>query len=118
MQDRKQRYCLYSLPFCGATSSAHISPATNVYYSSASLAVLRFSTITLSKRFTRKVIGKICRSVRAYIYLAITSQVQARSSIVSNSAPAVDSQQVFKSTLKALINEDYSIGIDIDRCRG
>ena len=53
--------------------------------------------------------------MRAYVYLALTSQVQTRSSIAGNSAPAVDAQQVFKSTFKALINEDYSVGIDIER---
>ena len=52
--------------------------------------------------------------MRAYVYLILTSQVQARSSIVGNSAPAVDVQQVFKSSFKALINEDYSIAIHID----
>ena len=56
--------------------------------------------------------------MRTYVYLVLTSQVQARSSIVGNSAPAVDAQQVFKSTFKALINEDYSIGIDIERYQG
>ena len=66
----------------------------------------------------RERIEKISRSVRAYVYLVLTSQVQARSSIVGNSAPAVDAQQVFKSTLKALINEDYSIGIGIERYQG
>ena len=71
--------------------------------------------ITWSKGFTRKEIEKISRSVREYVYLVLTSQVQARSSIVGNSAPAADAQQVFKSTFKALINEDYSIGIDIER---
>ena len=71
--------------------------------------------ITQSKGFTRKSIEQISRSVRAYVYLVLTSQVQARSSIVGNSAPAADAQQVFKSTFKALINEDYSIGIDIER---
>ena len=74
--------------------------------------------ITRSKGFTRKDIEKISRSVRAYIYVVFTSQVQARSSIVGNSAPAVDAQQVFKSTFKALINEDYPIGIDIERHQG
>ena len=58
------------------------------------------------------------RSVRAYVYLVLTSHVQARSSIVGNSTLAVDAQQVFKSTFKALINEDYSIGIDIERYQG
>ena len=71
--------------------------------------------ITQSKGFTRRGIEKIIRSVRAYVYLVLTSHVQATSSIVGNSVPAVDVQQVFKSTFKALINEDYSISIDIER---
>ena len=74
--------------------------------------------ITQCKRFTRKSIEKINRSVRAYVYLSLTSQVQARSSIVGNSAPSVDAQQVFKSTFKVLINEDYSIAIDIEKYQG
>ena len=71
--------------------------------------------ITPSKRFIRKSIEKISRSVRAYVYLVLTSQIQATSSIIGNSAPAVDAQQVFKSTFKALINEGYSIAIHIER---
>ena len=74
--------------------------------------------ITQSKGFTRKGIEKISKSVRAYVYLVLTSQIQARSSIVGNSVSAVDPQQVFKSTFKALINEDYSIAIDIERYQG
>ena len=74
--------------------------------------------ITQSKGFTREVIEKISRSVRAYIYLVLTSQVQTRSSIVGNSAFAVDAWQVFKSTLKALINEEYYISADINRYQG
>ena len=34
--------------------------------------------------------------------------------MVGNSASAVDTQQVFKSLFKALINEDYSIHAAID----
>ena len=56
--------------------------------------------------------------MRGYIYLVLTSQVQARSSIVGNSTPAVDAQKVFKKTSKALINEDYSLVIDIERYQG
>ena len=56
--------------------------------------------------------------MRAYVYSVLTSQVQARSSIVGNSVPAVDAQQVLKSTFRALINEDYSIAIDIERYQG
>ena len=71
--------------------------------------------ITQSKGFTKKDIEKISRSVRGYVYLVLPAQVQARLTIVGNSAPAVDAQQAFKSTFKALINEDYSIDIDIER---
>ena len=74
--------------------------------------------ITQSKGFTRKSIEQISRSVRAYVYLVLTSQVQARSSIVGNSEPAVDAQQGFKGMFKALINEDNFIGIDIERYQG
>ena len=65
-----------------------------------------------SNGFKRKRIEKISRSVRAYVYLVLTSQAQARSSIVGNSAPAADAQQVSKSTFKALINEDCFIEIE------
>ena len=67
--------------------------------------------MTQSKGLTRKSIGKVSRSVRAYVYLIITSQVPERPSIVGNSASAVDAQQVFKRTLNALIHEDYSIRV-------
>ena len=56
--------------------------------------------------------------MRAYVCLFLTAQVQAKSRIVGNSESAVDAQQVFKSTFKALINEDYSTGIDIERYQG
>ena len=51
--------------------------------------------------------------MRAYVYLVLISQVQARSSIVGMSV--VDDQQVFKSKFNALINEDYSSSVDIHR---
>ena len=68
--------------------------------------------ITQSKGFTRKGIEKISRSVMAYVYLVLSSQVQARSTVVGNSAPAVDAQQLFKDMFKSLINEDLSIDIE------
>ena len=70
------------------------------------------------KRFYKKDIEKISRSVRTYIYLVLTSQAQARSSIVGNSVPAVNAQTVLKGMFKELINEDYSISIDIERYQG
>ena len=53
--------------------------------------------------------------MRTSFYVVLICQVKARSSIVDNLASEVDAQQVFKSTFNALINEDYSISIDIDR---
>ena len=67
--------------------------------------------ITQSKGFTKNGIKKISRSVTAYVYLVLTSQVQTKSNIVGNSAPAVDAQQAIKGMFKALINK----GIDIER---
>ena len=55
--------------------------------------------------------------MRAYVYLVITSQAQARSSIVGNSANAVDAQRVL-GMFKELINEGYSISTDIERYQG
>ena len=72
--------------------------------------------ITQSKGFTRKGVEKISRSVMANVYLFISSQAQARSTIVGNSATAVDTQQLFKDTFKSLISEDVSI--DIEKCQG
>ena len=48
--------------------------------------------ITQSKGFTKKVIKRIGRSVRVYVYLVLTSQFQARSIMVGNSVPAVVAQ--------------------------
>ena len=56
--------------------------------------------------------------MRAYVYLVRFSQVPARSTVVGNSAPAMDAQRVLKSMFKAMISEDYSIGIDIEKFQG
>ena len=44
-----------------------------------------------------------------YVYLVISSQVKTMSTIARNSAPAVDSQKVFKDTFSDLIRGDLSI---------
>ena len=74
--------------------------------------------ITQSKGFTKKGTEKISRSARTYVYLVLTSLVQGRSTIVGNSVPTGDAEQAFKGMFKALINEDYSMGIDIERYQG
>ena len=68
--------------------------------------------ITKSKGFTRKGIEKISKSVMAFIYLVLICQIKTRSTIVGNSASAVDAQQLFKTTFRALINENLSIDIE------
>ena len=70
------------------------------------------------KVLQKKDIEKIRRSVRAYVYLVRSSQVPARSTVVGNSAPAMDAQRVLKSMFKAMISEDYSIGINIEKSQG
>ena len=70
------------------------------------------------KVLQKKDIEKIRRSARAYVYLVRSSQVPARSTVVGNSAPAMDAQRVLKSMFKAMISEDYSIGIDIEKSQG
>ena len=72
--------------------------------------------ITQSKGFIRKEIGKISRSVITYVYLVLSSQFQARSTIVGNSAPTVNAQQLSKDTFKSSINEDLST--DIEKYQG
>ena len=52
----------------------------------------------------------------AYVYLVLICQVQTRSTIVGNSVPAVDAQQLFKDMFKSLINEDLST--DIEKYQG
>ena len=64
---------------------------------------------TQSKGFTTKGIEKISRSVMVYVYLVLSSQVKARSTIVVDSAPAVDAQNFFKDTFNDLIKGDWSV---------
>ena len=52
----------------------------------------------------------------AYVYVVFRSQVHARSTIVGNSVPAVDPQQLFKDTFKSLIRED--LNTDIEKYQG
>ena len=64
---------------------------------------------TQSKDFTKNGIKKISRSVMAYVYLVLSSQVKARSTIASNLTLAVDAQKVFKDMFSDLIRRDLSI---------
>ena len=72
--------------------------------------------ITQSKGFTKNGIEKVSRSAKVYVYLVLSSQVKARSTIAGNSALAVDAQKVFKDTLNDLIRGDLSI--DTEKYQG
>ena len=60
----------------------------------------------------------ISKSVRAYVYLLLTSQVQARSKIVGKTANALDAQNIYMNSLEELLKSDYSIADDIARYQG
>ena len=64
--------------------------------------------ITQFKGFTKNGMEKISRSVMVYVYLVLSSQIKAKSTIAGNSAPAVDAQEVFKDTFNGLIRGDLS----------
>ena len=71
-----------------------------------------------SKGFTRIELSMISKSVRAYVYLLLTSQVQARSKIVGKAANALDAQNIYINSLEELLKSDYSIADDIARYQG
>ena len=71
-----------------------------------------------SKGFTRIGLTMISKSVRAYVYLLLTSQVQARSKIVGKPANALDAQNIYINSFKELLKSGYSIADDIARYQG
>ena len=71
-----------------------------------------------SKGFTRIELSMISKSVRAYVYLLLTSQVQARSKIVGKAENALDAQNIYINSFEELLKSDYSIADDIARYQG
>ena len=71
-----------------------------------------------SKDFTHIGLTMISKSVRAYVYLLLTSQVQARSKIVGKTANALDAQNIYINSFEELLKSDYSIADDIARYQG
>ena len=76
-------------------------------------------TLKTSKGFTRVGLTMISKSVPAYVYLLLTSQVQARSKIVGKTANALDAQYIYIyiyiNSFEELLKSDYSIADDIAR---
>ena len=71
-----------------------------------------------SKGFTRIGLTMVSKSVRAYVYLLLTSQVQARSKIVGKTTNAFEAQNIYMNSFEELLKSDYSIADDIARCQG
>ena len=71
--------------------------------------------LKISKGFTRIGLTMISKSVRAYVCLLLTSQVQARSKIVGETTNAFVAQYIYMNSFEELIKSDYSIADDIAR---
>ena len=71
--------------------------------------------IEKSQGLTRIGIQKLSQSVRAYAYLILYAQANARSSIIGNNSQAVDAQQIFLNSFEELIDNQVNIVDDIKR---
>ena len=65
--------------------------------------------------FTDVGLYKISESVRAYVYLILSSQASARSGIVSNMASALTAQSAFLNNFDDIVNRRVDIREDIKR---
>lgn len=63
-------------------------------FDSAGIATSRYlwQTYTMDKILRRKILKKLSRSVRTYVYLVLTSKTKVRSSTVSNPESTLDDQ--------------------------
>ena len=68
-----------------------------------------------SKGLTRIGVQKLSESVRAYAYLILYAQANARSSIIGKNSQAVDAQQIFLNSFEELIDNQVNIVDDIKR---
>ena len=59
--------------------------------------------------------NKLSESVRAYAYLILYAQANARSSIIGNNSQALDAQNIFLNSFESLIDNQVSIVDDIKR---
>ena len=68
-----------------------------------------------SDGFTNVGLLKISESVRAYVYLILSSQASARSGIVGNTASALTAQSAFLDNFENVVNRRADIREDIKR---
>ena len=71
-----------------------------------------------SKDFTHIRLTMISKSVRAYVYLSLTSQVQARANIVGKTTNTFEAQNIYMNSFEELLKSDYTIADDIARYQG
>ena len=71
--------------------------------------------IEKSQGFTDVGLLRMSESVRAYVYLILSSQASARSSIVENTASALTAQKAFLNNFEDSVNHRVDIREDIKR---
>ena len=72
-------------------------------------------TIQSGNGFTDIGLVKISESIRAYVYLILTSQVSVRANIVGNTANALTTQQAYLHNFEDIVNRRVDIQSDIKR---
>ena len=65
--------------------------------------------------FTDVGLLRILESVRAYVYLILSSQASARSGIVGNTASALTAQSAFLNNFEDIVNRRVDMREDIKR---
>ena len=68
-----------------------------------------------SRGFTKHGIEKIGDSIRAYVYLVLSSEQAARHGIIWDGAQAAAAQEIFVNNLEDVINREVSLEDDIAR---
>ena len=66
-----------------------------------------------SRGFTKHGIEKIGDSIRAYVYLVLSSQQEVRNGIIGDGAQAAAAQEIFVDNLENVINREVSLEDDI-----
>ena len=71
--------------------------------------------IEKSHGFTKSGLFMISESVRAYVYLILSSQASARSAIIGDDSSALTAQRVFMNNFEDIVNRRVDIQEDIKR---
>ena len=72
-------------------------------------------TIQTSNGFTDIGLVRISESIRAYVYLILTSQASARSNIVGTNASALTAKQIYLNNFENIVNRRVDLQEDIKR---